>query len=121
MAVTIIIKGDRGGYTAPRQSTQSYEQKLYDKIDKGAVTDSDISYIQEHGDYFLRRKLDEKHNKEWKVKKHLDNVYGTGVFDGKDNDGNLYKDTSLFNHKEMPEYNPLNTPHGVKKPRRNSK
>lgn len=104
--VYIIIKGDRGGYTAPRKNkTISLEEHLMNKVDDGSVTDRDIDTIVKKGDWKMQRHMIERANRLNKDKKHLDRMYGEGVWDGKDNEGNLFKDTQLYDpadpHKDI--------------------
>ena len=73
----------------------SKDEVVANKIRNGSCTDSDISYALESDDLSLRRTLDETHNRRYQEKKHIDRIHGEGVFDGRDNDGNLFKDTSL--------------------------
>ena len=68
------------------------EEYLQQAIQKGTVNDRDIEDIISHGSRSLKRQLDERSEYLWKEKKHLDNVYGAGVFDGRDDQGRLYKD-----------------------------
>lgn len=96
MAITIIIKGDRGGYTAPRKPKYSIEEHLMQKVDEGTVTDKDIDTILQKGDWKMKRHMTERANALHKDKKHLDRLYGKDVWDGKDNDGNLFKDTLMY-------------------------
>lgn len=101
MAITIIIKGDRGGYTAPRrQGKISIEEHLMNKVDNGTVTDKDIDTIITKGDWKMQRHMIERANMLRKEKKHLDNIHGKDVWDGKDSEGNLFKDTQLFDPAE---------------------
>ena len=96
----IIIKGDKGGYTAPRRAPQlDKEQVLSRKIEQGTIHDRDISDIQDHGSLGLKMKLEEKVNRGLKQREHLQRIHGS-IVDGKDDKGRLYKDITL-DHKKM--------------------
>jgi len=73
-------------------NTQDYEQQLFYKIAHGTITDSDIDFILSHGDSGLKQALEKRHNELYNEKKYIDRLYGEGIFDGRDTEGNFYKD-----------------------------
>ena len=76
------------------------EQELARAIETGKITDRDILDIQDHGSRSLRYKLEKKTQFLEKEQKHIDRVYGEGVWTGRDDRGRLYKDldnTDLIN------------------------
>ena len=87
-----------GGATHEHGSFSTYEEKedyeatLEHKIQSGRINDRDIEYILNNGDSRLRMLLDRRHNELYNEKKHIDRIYGEGIFDGRDTEGNLYKD-----------------------------
>lgn len=82
----------------------SREEELHQKIDRGSLTDRDILDIEDGGDRRLRRHLEERTSYLEKERDHLDRVYGKGAFDGRDNQGRLYKD--LDNKEILNIFNP---------------
>lgn len=76
------------------------EQELARAIETGKITDRDILDIQDHGSRSLRYELEKKTQFLEKEQKHIDRVYGEGVWTGRDDRGRLYKDldnTDLIN------------------------
>lgn len=73
----------------------SKEEAVRNRIYSGSCTDADINFAISSGDPSLTRALNEKANQAFAEKKHLDRVHGEGVWDGKDNNGALYKDIPL--------------------------
>lgn len=64
-------------------------------IEKGSLTDKDINYILDSNDPKLLKCLDKKYQKEKKNSEHVQRMYGKD-WTNKDNDGNLFKDTTLY-------------------------
>jgi hypothetical protein len=93
--------GARGG-RSPSSTTRTFrmsdEGRMVEKMDKGSLTDSDIAKITKDGDSAMLRRLEEKANGNRRKKEDLEDKLGITdrkVFDGVDNDGNLYKDIPI--------------------------
>jgi hypothetical protein len=100
MAITIIYKGDGWASKTRGSSSKSFsiprmdpEQALHERIEKGSVTDSDISTIKKTGGKLMKHLLT-RENEQGKKIKDMKRQYGN-TFDGIDNDGNFYKDIPL--------------------------
>jgi hypothetical protein len=89
MGITIIHKGS--GWAGKRSPDP--EQALHERIEKGSVTDSDISTIKKTGGKLMKHLL-ERENTQIKKTRDMKRKYGN-TFDGIDNDGNLYKDMAV--------------------------
>lgn len=73
----------------------SREEQLHKRIQDGTVTDRDLQEIEERGDRSLKKALNEKERHLRKEKEHLDRLYGEGAWDGKDEEGRLFKNIPL--------------------------
>lgn len=95
--VYLIFKGGgwAGRNTSPSPKKVSREEELHRKIEKGNVTDKDISDIKK--DPVLLKELDKKANANYKRLRSstIYNDFRKGTFDGIDNDGSFYKDIPL--------------------------
>jgi hypothetical protein len=81
-----------------RSFSLSPEGKLYEKLEKGSLTDKDIQTIVKEGDSKMMKALENKANEKKKLKAETEAKLGiddSRCFDGVDNDGNLYKDIPL--------------------------
>lgn len=87
-----IFSGGKPSGEYSESRTGDYEQELYYKLEHGTITDQDIDFIIGSGDRHLKQALERRHNKMYEQKKHIDRIYGEGIFDGRDTEGNLYKD-----------------------------
>ena len=87
-----IFKGGKPPGSYAENNNRDYEAQLYYKLENGTINDYDINYILEYGDRGLREALERKHNQMYQEKKHIDRIYGEGIFDGRDRSGNFYKD-----------------------------
>lgn len=105
-APTIIFKGS-GWASSSRNSgsgksfsvPKNIEKNLLDKIEQGSITDSEIEMCIDSGDRQIKQAMEKKINEGYRKKKYLDSEFGAGAFDGIDNQGNYYKDTTLpFNN-----------------------
>lgn len=76
-------------------------------IERGALTDKDIYFIQNSGDRRLKNALEQKYNREKSNSEHVQRMYGS-AFTNKDNDGNLYKDTDVSSPLTKPTVNQKN-------------
>jgi|GEM_PF-7086596 len=88
--VYIISKNSITG----RKPMQDREQELSRRIERGTINDRDIADIVDRGSIGLKKKLDEKVDREMKNKEHLQRIHGN-VVDGRDTQGRLYKNISL--------------------------
>lgn len=94
-----ILKGGRTSTKALYKPT--YEDKLLGingkegMIERGALTDNDINFILDSKDSKLINKLERKYEKEKVNADHVQRMYGK-EWTNKDNDGNLFKDTTLY-------------------------
>lgn len=91
----VYVIRSRDNQHSSRGAMMSKEEAVARRIRNGSCTDSDINFVMDSGDASLRRTLDETHNMRYKDKKHIDRLHGEGLFDGRDNDGNLFKDTVI--------------------------
>lgn len=96
--MVFILKGGRSSTRSV--ATPSYEDRLLGHngqtglIERGAVSDKDISFILQSGDRSLNRALESKYQREKRNVAHVQRMYGN-AFTNKDNDGNLYKDSDI--------------------------
>ncbi len=94
-----ILKGGRTSTKALYKPT--YEDKLLGMngetgmIERGALTDKDINFILDSKDSKLINKLEKKYEKEKVNSDHVKRMYGND-WTNKDNEGNLFKDTVLY-------------------------
>lgn len=94
-----ILKGGRTSTKALYKPT--YEDKLMGingkegMIERGALTDKDINFILDSKDSKLIQKLEKKYEKEKVNADHVHRMYGKD-WTNKDNQGNLFKDTTLY-------------------------
>lgn len=82
-----------GGFT--KSSALMSNDPTLQKIERGQLTDVDIQEIKEGDNELAKIFLEKKADEGYKKKKELDHDYGKGVFDGVDNNGNLFKDISV--------------------------
>lgn len=88
-----------------RDHSTDPEYILMKKVAEGTVTDAELNLIERQGGkaYALaeakRRELTEE-------MQQVERVHGKGVFDGIDNDGNLFKDTRTNLMEDGAAYNP---------------
>jgi len=114
-----ILKGGRSSSGTPKKQFTSWNQlpkgyeesllgtdKQVGKIEKGDLTDYDISFILDKGDRKLKQKFDAKYRREKKNAEHVQRLHGND-WTNKDNNGNLFKIIDTPIDPEKPQYDPI--------------
>ena len=90
--------GDEVEVRSLKSSKVSDEERIYNSIENGKLTDRDIHDIQRKGDSRMMRTLEKKAEENKRRKSDLEDRLGIRdrkLFDGVDNNGNLYRDIPL--------------------------
>lgn len=77
--------------------SSSEEAQMMERIRSGRGTDGDFQAVVERGDRSQKMEVERLEMKKRKEMEHYGRIYGDDIqiFDGVDNNGNLYKDYSL--------------------------
>lgn len=70
---------------------RDYNSQVMKRIETSSALDGDVSYVLENGTPTMKRTMEKVVDQRHKEKKHLDMMYGSDMWDGKNNKGELTK------------------------------